>query len=333
MSSNAALLEVQIRHSVMLQRRGAGMANDIIPMVERIIEQVVARVVNTPDQRARQAVMISELRSILSAAYAEIGTETMQHVMDLGEYEAQYQVGLMGQYATASFAKPAIEQIVAAIDTNLLELEPGSQMTIKQALDRFGDAKAQQVIQTIQDGIVQQQTNAQIAQAIGELKPLHRRQVDALVRTVANGAADAAKSSVYQENREFLKGERWTSTLDGRTSAVCRARDGEIYPVGEGPRTPAHWQCRSLRVPVVRDDLQIPGFEGERPFVGSDGKGTVSARTTYAGFLRSQPREFVEDVLGPKRAKMFLSGEVTLDKMVNRFGEPLTLDELSALAD
>lgn len=329
MSANAALLEAQIRHQVMLQRRGAGMANDVIPMVERIIEQVVARVVNTPDQRARQAVMISELRSILSAAYAEIGAETMQHVMDLGEYEAQYQVGMMGQHATASFAKPAIEQIVAAIDTNLLELEPGQQMTIKQALDRFGDTKSQQIIQTIQDGIVQQQTNAQIAQSLGELKPLHKRQVDALVRTVANGAATAGKETFYRENAGLIKHYRYTATLDSRTRLEHQALDASTYERFEdAPRTPHGWNCRCVIVPVVRDDLQLPGFEGERPFVGSDGKGTVSARTTYSGFLKSQSVDFQNETLGPARAKLFRSGKVSLSDMVNRYGEPLTLSEL-----
>lgn len=330
MSANQALLEAQVRHAVYLQRRGAGMANDVIPMVERIIDQVVGRVASTPDQVARQRTLLLELRSILSAAYAEVGEATIQHALDLAEYEVDYQAGALGKYATASFAKPAIEQVLSLVENDPMDIEPGRQMTIRQALEQFGDAKARQITQTISDGIVQQQTNAEIAQALGELKPLHRRQVDALVRTVANGAADTAKRELYRENADILKGERWTSTLDGRTSAVCRARDGELYPVGHGPRTPAHWNCRSVRVPVVKDELQIPGFEGERPVNGADGPGTVSARTTYAGFLRSQPREFVDEVLGPERAKMFLSGKVKLSDMVNRYGEPLTLAELRA---
>ncbi len=330
MSSNAYLVEANTRHQVFLLRRGAGLANEIIPEIERIIDDVAARVVNTPDQLARQRALLSELRSVLAAAYETVEQKAMQGLIELAEYEAGFQARLLDDAATASFAVPALEQIAAAVEVDLMNVEPGRQMTIRQALREFGDKKSSEIVQTISDGIVTQETNAQIAQRVQGLGVRQRNQADALVRTSANAAADTAKRRVYTENADLLQGERWTATLDGRTSAVCRARDGNIYPVGEGPRTPAHWQCRSLRIPVVREDLQIPGLEGERPINGADGPGVTSARTTYSGFLRNQPKEFQDDVLGPERAKLFRSGKVTLSDMVNQYGEPLTLEELKA---
>lgn len=330
MSANEYLISAQSRHAVFLLRRGAGLANEIIPLVERLIEQVVARVANTPDQSARQQVMLQELQSIMTAAYAEIGEVATQGLIELAEYEGDFQARLYNTVATVQFAAPVIEQLAAIIDNDPLDIEPGRQITIRQALREYSDKKQRQITRTITDGIATQRTNAEISRDVQALASLHKRQADALVRTVANGTADASKRRFAEENAEFLQGERWTATLDGRTSPVCQARDGEVYPVNSGPRPPAHYNCRSLRVAVVRQDLQLPGFEGERPAVGDDGPSTVSARTTYSGFLRQQSVEFQNEVLGVEKAKLFRAGKVTLKDMVNDLGEPLTIEQIRA---
>ena len=311
-----------------LLRRGAGLSNDIIPLVERLLKDVAARVASTPDQRARQSVMIAELQSVLTAAYAQIDDVATQGLLELAEYEADFQERLYNTVASVSFASPAIEQLAAIIETDPLDIEPGRQITIRQALREYSAKKQRQITRTITDGIAQQQTNAEISQALRELEPLHKRQADSLVRTVANGTADATKRRFSAENAQYLQGERYVATLDSRTTITCASFDGQVFPIGEGPRPPQHYNCRSLRISVVRDDLQLPGFEGERPLKGDDGPGTTSARTTYSGFLRNQSKEFQDEVLGPERAKLFRSGKVTLGKMVDEMGDPLTVAQI-----
>lgn len=328
MSANQKILESQVRHQVYLQRRGAHIANEIVPIIERVIREVAGRVANTDNQASRQKAILAELSSILGAAYGEVDDRIIQHALELAAYEADFQVKMIGAGVTVALATPAIEQIEAVALTDPMDLQPGRQMTVRDALREFKTKKQRQITQTIQDGIVQQQTSQEIAQQLRSVSTIQKRQADTLVRTVTNGVGDSTRRLVYRENADIIEKERWVSTLDGRTSAVCQARDGDEYPVGEGPRPPAHYNCRSLRVPVVRKDLQIPGLEGERPAVGADGTGTVSSRMTYTGFLRSQPAEFQDDVLGQTRAKMFRSGEITLDDLVNDFGEPLTLDQI-----
>ena len=132
--------------------------------------------------------------------------------------------------------------------------------------------------------------------------------------------------------------------MDGRTTAVCRARDGKIYPLGKGPRPPAHIGCRSLRVPSVKTWKQLGVKEGdllnERRFIADKRKfsdvpkserdllvGRTKAKS-YNDWLKTQRRDFVEDVLGKTRAKLYLDGKMPLDKFVDRKGATLTLDEL-----
>jgi SPP1 gp7 family putative phage head morphogenesis protein len=45
----------------------------------------------------------------------------------------------------------------------------------------------------------------------------------------------------------------YVATLDGRTSQICRSRDGKVYNLGEEPNLPAHPNCRSTYIPYLDD--------------------------------------------------------------------------------
>ena len=104
---------------------------------------------------------------------------------------------------------------------------------------------------------------------------------------------------------------RWVSVLDGKTTAICRARSGKIYDAGSGPRPPAHARCRSIVVPY---------FEG---------KGDAE-EPTYSDWLKKQTPERVRQILGKTKGDMFLHGELSLEDMVTAKGRELTLKELAA---
>lgn len=335
MSANSYLVEAQSRHAVFLLRRGAGLANEVIPLVERLLEQVAARVANTPDQYARQQVMLQELQSIMTAAYAQIDEVATQGLIELAEYEGDFQARLYNTVATVQFAAPAIEQLAAIIENDPLDIEPGRQITIRQALREYSDKKQRQITQTITDGIATQQTNAEIAQAVRELAPLHKRQADALVRTVASGVSSKAKERFARENVEFLKGERYLAQLDSRVTQICAGLDSRLYAVGEGPHPPMHFQCRSVRVPQVRDDLALPGFEGERTSVGADGPEPVNARTTMNSWLRRQPESFQREFFakypeGEEKYELFKRDRINAKDFVDASGSALTVAEIRA---
>lgn len=59
--------------------------------------------------------------------------------------------------------------------------------------------------------------------------------------------------------------------------------------------------------------------------------GTVPNATTYGQWLKSQPAEFVSDVLGPTRARLFRKGELQVDQFIDRQGVVLSLSELARL--
>lgn len=82
----------------------------------------------------------------------------------------------------------------------------------------------------------------------------------------------------------------WCSILDSRTSDICRERNGNVYEYRNGPRPPAHWNCRSFIVPVTITDL------GDLP--------------TFYTWVKNQPASVQDDVLGPSRGKGMRDGLV-----------------------
>lgn len=90
--------------------------------------------------------------------------------------------------------------------------------------------------------------------------------------------------------------------------------------------------CRSTTVPVVNDAFNIAKkATGKRPAVGADGAGQVGGKSTYGGWLKKQPKEFVDEALGVERSKLFRSGKLSIDKFVDPTGRVYTLEQLAQM--
>jgi hypothetical protein len=54
----------------------------------------------------------------------------------------------------------------------------------------------------------------------------------------------------------------------------------------------------------------------------------VAASVTYQDWLKRQPKEVQDDILGVSKAQLFRKGDLPLDRFVDRAGHEYTLDEL-----
>lgn len=198
-----------------------------------------------------------------------------------------------------------------------------------------------------------------------------RRNAVAIVRTAVNHVSNNAREAVWEANADIITAKIWSSTLDGRTTAICRARDGCGVPVGNADlpegikplkppdaKPPAHFNCRSVFVAYI-DGV---GLMGNRPSI-SDTRtrrqreidfrklarqqglpiqevrrawaakhiGPVPTTTNYQDWLRGQSRGFQDDVLGKAKARLFRTGKLQLSEFVDRAGNELTLAQLADL--
>jgi hypothetical protein len=126
---------------------------------------------------------------------------------------------------------------------------------------------------------------------------------------------------VWEANADIIKGLKWVSTLDSRVCNLCASRDGKVYEISKAPPAPAHFgPCRCRKIPFLGEFKT----KGTRASKG----GPVPDNTTYSDWLRGQPNEVQDEVLGVTKAKLFRDGNLPLDRFVDPTGREYTLAEL-----
>lgn len=157
---------------------------------------------------------------------------------------------------------------------------------------------------------------------------LKTRQAEAIARTSIQQVASDARFQLWEENDDIVTGYEWVSTLDGVTSTICRSLDGRKWKIGQGPRPPAHINCRSTTVAVLDDGLDFLDKGATRSSVN----GQVSADQDYYAWLKKQPRTFISNTIGPQRMKLLMDGGLSADEFsrmqLDKYFNPITLEEM-----
>jgi hypothetical protein len=103
--------------------------------------------------------------------------------------------------------------------------------------------------------------------------------------------------------------------------------NGNTLPFNSG--CPRHWGCRSLIVPITLSYREL-GIDVDKPKgTRASDLGQIPSDTTFDGFLKRHDAAYVDNLLGPGRAKLWRDGKITLNDLVNQTGRPLTLDQLA----
>ncbi|MEH6784762.1 MAG: minor capsid protein [Alcanivorax jadensis] len=325
------IIEALVRHQLFIQRYGGSAVKRSLPILRQLARDLRDRIEGgglTEFQAGRAARLESDIRTLIATAAADI--EGLLEIDEFAQHEVDFSTKVLNAAVAVDLA-PTISpgQLRAVTTRSLMTLVSGDnvkRLTLRQAFDEFAEGVGRDALRVVQAGVLEGKTQQQMARGVSELIATRsRQQAESLIRTATNHIGSIARNTVYQANADILEGERWISTLDGRTTLVCAGRDGEIHPLGQGPRPPAHFGCRSIMVPVVKEQYRIETL-GQRASMD----GPVDNRTTYGGFLRRQSKEFQDDMLGPRRAKLFRSGKVSIDRFTDDLGRTLTLDELRA---
>lgn len=228
--------------------------------------------------------------------------------------------------------RTAVTRITVA-DGATLTLPNGE--VVRKAFESIGTKQAEMFSQAVRNGLLtgestdsivrrlrgrlnreQLGTTQQIIQQGGLLTAMPDNQIRAIVRSSITQVSDAAMQQVAAANPDATKKYRYTAILDTRTSPICRSLDGKVYNWGEGPQPPLHFNCRSMRVPIVK------GFAAR----------DAELRQTYGEWLMDNPAK-KEQVFGSKTpyfnylAKRYGPNDA-LRRFVREDGSELTLEQL-----
>lgn len=337
-TTNELLLDALTRHQIFIQRYAKGREQQAIDTINRIKETVQGRLTENLDtmSKARLDRLLIDLKQLSNGLYNDLADDIMKELIDFTDYEVGFTQRMLNSNIVGETVLPNPELIQSAIYTNVMKLEPTKNYSISSILSEFSLKKANQITQTITDGVIIGDTTPDIVNSLTNLFRLQSNQAATLARTITNHVATQAREAVYRQNRDIMEGYEWVATLDSRTSLICASRDGTIYPFGndpiKNPKPPAHFSCRSTIVPVVKSQFSL--FRKERttrPATGSRGRQRVSASRNYESWLRRQTDEFQDEVLGNTKGRLFREGNLGLSRFIDQSGREYTLDDLRKL--
>lgn len=336
---NEQLQDRTIRHSVYLLRLQNREARWIVETLER---ETLPDLLDTLETRLRRIQergydtgpvttdRLFDLLEVLNRAVEEWKSRSegllAERLEALGVQEAQWQRGTLRAVVPVETVLPS----TAVVRRAILE-RPFDGMVLSKWFDNLAQDTQRRLEQAIRQGIIQGETNQKIVQRVrgtraagfsdGALSTTTRR-AEAVVRSAVIHASTQARQVFFEQQADILRGLQWTATLDSRTCATCAALDGELFPLGGGNRPPAHVNCRCTLVPVLKN--QLPLKEGQRASMN----GPVPEKMTFNSWLKKQPRDVVEDVLGQTRADLFIKGKLSVTDFVNPRGKQYTLEQL-----
>jgi len=379
-TSNEELRDAVLRHQIYLLRYSGSVRNRILALLDAtedsLAEKIMGRLGTTrgldgPADVQRMRSLLAALESIRTSAWDKAWDVMYNEMVNLAYQEPVTLGAMVGTVApvVVTTVLPA-QRMLRAIVVD----QPFEGRVLKDWARGMQADDLRRIHREVQMGMVAGESSADIARRVVGTKLMKgadgttqatRQQVESVTRTAVQHVANSSRDAFMRDNADLFTQERFTATLDSRTTPVCRACDGKLYPIGTGPRPPLHFGCRSCRIAVL--DGVLLGQRPAKPTTekilvgeyaalnklgplksrddlprGTKGAydewarkrmrqlvGPVPAEETYQTWMKKQSNEFQAEVLGVAKAKLFREGGLTLDKFVNRAGDELTLPELA----
>lgn len=321
------MLDELTLHQIYLQRYAKGVNKKLIPVLRQIQNEVVGRIATASEfELMRLNVLLSEVNAIIDAGMSTYQTSLTTELTAFAEYEAGFVTKLLTDTTTITAAGVSLEQLEAAITEQQINMVDSGPISFDDVIEIFSKAQKREIATKVRAGIVEGKTTSEIARDIQRMTTSRTRaQAEAVVTTLTNHVGNVARSKVWAANSDIISEEKFTAVLDSHTTLTCMNFDGKVFPIGEGPHPALHYKCRSMRVPYID-----PKYDLMADTTRAAEDGPTSARTTYNSWLKRQPKEVQDDVLGIERAKLFRSG-MHVSKFTDASGKVYTLDELKAL--
>ena len=358
MTANAQLADLAVDHRIDLLRYERGVAFKMIAVLNRADAQLAAQLsealLRLPAESftvARLEALLVSVRETNRAAYDAVQAALDADLRDLADAEAAAQASEWKRAVPAQvrlqfpIAGVAPEQIYAAAVSR-----PFQGRLLKQWMAELEAGRARQIREAIRQGYATGETTADIIRTIRGTKALRyedgilakpRRELATIVQTALSHTAQTARQISYDANADIVKAIRWVSTLDSRTSPMCRVRDGLLYsatvphrpqghkvPWGDGPGR-LHFNCRSVSVPVLKSWREL-GIDADEMSAGTRASmdGQVPADMTYGQWFARQSAARQDEIVGAKRGELYRAGKLTFDKFTDDKGRWLSLEQL-----
>jgi len=347
--TSPALTNDAIRRQVLLEGVKEDIHEKFMPFLRKMDRDIRLRLSEegeTIESKRRLRVLLSDINAIQDDIYNGDDGYLQQLELNLNNVAiTQSELEIEALQETVSdfeAIKPSENQLIAAYRNEPLSVRGKSQgMTLQPFLRQYTQSQRALITGSISQGFAEGKTISQITRDIrgtsgqrfrdGQLSAINRNN-RIMVRTAVQNAGEQGRQRTWDSNKDIIKGVRWVSTLDSRTTTVCRSLDGQEFKLDKGPRPPVHYGCRSTVTPILSSKFDFLDKGAKRPEKGADGAGQVSTKTTYYTWLKTQPASFQDEIIGRTRGKLLRNGGLTSDEFsrlsLNTNFKPRTLEQM-----
>ena len=392
-NANAAddVAEGLILQSLNLERLKANEVNAVMELLEKLAVDIEAAIKKADPtgvgpstyRQKRLKALLGQINGTTNDYYTRIKKNHDKALKGVVAAEAKATVTSVNKaFAGVQLAGlPTVAQLQAIASEALIMGAPSKEWWASQKLDLQAKFKNEirqgMLLGESVDELVRRVRGTKVNGFKDGIINVKKHQAAALVRTSVQAVSHAARMATHQANEDLYNGYQWLSTLDGRTTHICKARSGLTWDksfnaVGhdkEYSPPPAHWNCRSLITPWLKDwtdlskdktlaakkkkELRANGDTINAIFlemlmrVGKrkDEAATIMRKTqasmdgqvavdlNFEQWLAKQGEGFQEQVLGAGRYNLFKEGKISLLDLVDQSGNPITLAQLNALVD
>lgn len=243
-----SLLTSLISHQIWLQRTASGEVKDLAPFIKEMRDEIKRQVLLFGDDgrsTARLNKLLLDLEEALTGLTGDWQTKLTEDLKELAAYEAEWNVKTLTANVDAEFVTPTAEQVWAAAEFQPLSLSD-KPVDFTKLMSGWGETEVARLVTGVKMGFVQGQTTRQIVKSVvgsGGLADISERNAATVIRTALSHVSNEARNETYRQNDDIIEKYEWVSTLDSRTSTICKARDGMTWEIGKGPVPPAHPNC------------------------------------------------------------------------------------------
>lgn len=337
---NEKLLERYIRHSVYIEQLkkseakkiGSFLNKEVFPQLHDKLIKELGKVKNLSTIGSIRKIPVSRLKKMLAATEkvslaGMVKAEKMlvKRLINISHFEARWNKKILEKVIPLDIdlEMPSNEVLKTLVNTRTMD---GHKLSTW--MKGFSAVVRKSMMNKVKIGIATGESLPKIGKRIEQVLGYKTKQAQYIARTSVSSIVHQSREEVFKKNPDLVRKVQWVATLDDRTSLMCVNLDGRMFNVGEGMRPPAHFNCRSSVVPIT-PSWQEYGVTDPPPATRASMNGAVPAKMTYKQWIKTQRKDIQVKVLGKKRAELYRSGRVKIDKFVGRDLRPLTLKQLA----
>lgn len=340
-------------HTLSLQRVGAKLGNNVDSYLVEIEDEVNKVFVyyknkNLTTKRIRK--IEQQINEIVKEKLKSYTSQLKVEHKKVGKEEIAFSVSILNsviESGNIKFASPSSAQVSAAAVASPIKLGKNSYVTYTNMMTQYWKKWTAETDAIVKQGFLEggtvQDIQSRVMQSFGLEGPKSKtvlsrakRSARSIAITGTNHYANQSRVMFADSNDETLKGFRFISVMDSRTSTQCRALDQRVITENVSKFTPPlHPNCRSALIYEIADKYKIDDSDSKRPsnFVvdGASDTKKVSSDSTYYNNLKKLNAKDQDLVLGPTLGKAFRKmdnpdkfAKLTIDSLNN----PLTITQM-----